>query len=50
MTKINQHNNTRTVVMLSSSTLSAKDKGEEGDWKGRRFRKQIAAFGQLYSV
>lgn len=49
MTKINQHNNTRTVVMLSSSTLSAKDKGEEGDWKGRRFRKQIAAFGQLYS-
>nr|DAV72718.1 MAG TPA: hypothetical protein [Caudoviricetes sp.] len=33
MTKINQHNNTRTVVMLSSSTLSAKDKGEEGDWK-----------------
>lgn len=49
MTKINQRNNTRTVVMLSSSTLSAKDKGEEGDWKGRRFRKQIAAFGQLYS-
>lgn len=49
MTKINQHNNTRTVVMLSSSTLSAKDKGEEGDWKGHRFRKQIAAFGQLYS-
>jgi len=49
MTKINQRNNTRTIVMLSSSTLSAKDKGEEGDWKGRRFRKQIAAFGQLYS-
>lgn len=49
MTKINQRNNTRTVVMLSSSTLSAKDKGEEGNWKGRRFRKQIAAFGQLYS-
>lgn len=49
MTKIDQRNNTRTVVMLSSSTLSAKDKGEEGDWKGRRFRKQIAAFGQLYS-
>lgn len=49
MTKINQRNNTRTVVMLSSSTLSAKDEGEEGDWKGRRFRKQIAAFGQLYS-